>query len=55
MEWIVKLADEEKGEPESMEVEIGYQPKMEILMVWKVMSHFNKQQQLPNTVAYPEF
>lgn len=33
MEWITKLADDEKDEPEQMEVEIGYQPKMEILMV----------------------
>lgn len=33
MERIEKLADEEKGESESMEVEIEYQPKMEILMV----------------------
>ena len=39
MEWLTKLADEEKGESEQMEVEIGYQPKMQILMVYGLLSY----------------
>ena len=39
MEWLTKLADEEKGESEQMEVEIGYQPKMQILMVYESLSY----------------
>ena len=37
MEWITQLANEETGEGENMEVEIGYQPKMDIIMVHIIM------------------
>lgn len=33
MEWLTRLKNDETGDSEEMEVEIGYQPKMEIKMV----------------------
>lgn len=39
MEWITRFKNEETGDNEEMEVEIGYQPKMEIAMVGHLM-HF---------------